>query len=166
MMRPFLVMLILAGVGCSSFNTLSETQTDPRFYALRNAALADRGEATRLINKDPSIVHVRNSVGETPFHFLVVENALEAVSFLVEKGADINSQNALGDSALCEAMSLGYYDMVDLLLRLGADGRAEECFGPKTTASLQVDQFNRFKKIYTNYGYTIPESAHPGAPGG
>lgn len=93
---------------------------DDRFYHLRNAAFADLPLARKLIQDDPRIVSARNSLGETALHFLVVENQLEAVEFLAKQGSDVNNINDFDSSAIIEAAQLGYVEMIDLLLRLGA----------------------------------------------
>ncbi len=69
----------------------NEVTKDTRFYELRNAAFTDLPLARKLIQDDPTIVTAKNSMGETTFHFLVVENQFEAVEFLVQHGSDINN---------------------------------------------------------------------------
>ena len=99
---------------------MSQDESDPRFYELRNDASCDQHRARKLILYDPSIIEARNSLGETALHYLAVENAVEAVEFLAGQGADVNCRNTFGDAAIMEAAQLGYVEMVDLLLRLGA----------------------------------------------
>ena len=96
------------------------SQTNSRFYALRNAAYADLAAARELIASDASIVEAKNSIGETALHFLVVENQLAAVEFLAQHGSDVNNRNDFGTPAIIEAAQLGYREMVKLLADLGA----------------------------------------------
>jgi len=105
-------------------NDLSEenaNETDPRFYAIRNAAYADLDEASRLLASDPTLIHVENSIGETACHFLVVENEFPSVEWLLGQGAEINTQNDFGNTPLMEAATLGYFEMCRFLLAHGAD---------------------------------------------
>lgn len=104
---------------------MANSPTDPRFYQLRNAAYTDLAAARELIANDASIVEAKNSIGETALHFLVVENQLEAVKFLAQAGSDVNNHNDFGTPAIIEAAQLGYGEMVELLLKLGANGDLE-----------------------------------------
>jgi cytohesin len=58
---------------------------------------------------------------ETVLHFLAVEGFREAVSFLAERGADVNAVNEFGDSPLVDMASLGADDIAEILLRHGAN---------------------------------------------
>jgi len=124
-----------------------------RFYEIRDAVFFDLETAKKLIAEDPTIVQSKNSLGETPLHFLVVENALGAVKFLYENGASINTSNEFGNSAIAEAVSLKYYDMVDMLLTLGAEPNIDECFGERNRFSLSEDEINKFLDIFEKHGY-------------
>ena len=94
---------------------------DARFYAFRNAACFDRGEAALLLAQDPTLIEVRNSIGETALHFLIVENDFTAMEWLLERGADINTRNDFTNTPLMEAARLGYLKMCEYLLSRGAD---------------------------------------------
>lgn len=73
-----------------------------------------------LVRADPQLLEARTSLGETPLHYLVVENQLRAVLLLVEAGAAVDTVSAVGGTPLSEAASLGYVDMVEYLLARGA----------------------------------------------
>ena len=77
-------------------------------------------EARALLRREPALLGALTGLGETPLHYLVVENRLEAVKMLIEEGAQINTLNRFGDSALAEAASLGYTGLVDWMLANGA----------------------------------------------
>src|ERR1044072_290871 len=73
------------------------------------------------MNMEPDLLNARTGLGETPLHYLVVENHIEAVKALVEKkGADVNTVNNFGGSVISEAAGLGYVDLVKYLLAVGA----------------------------------------------
>ena len=97
------------------------SQKYPGFVALRDAVFGERDEAGRLIAADPSLLEARNGLGETVLHFLAVENAQEAVAFLIERGANINTVNDFGDTPLMDAASLNYAELCRFLLRHGAN---------------------------------------------
>ena len=65
-----------------------EYNTDPRFYTFRNAIEANKKEAARLLKSDPELIHVRNSIGETVFHWFIVENHFAAAKWLLSRGSE------------------------------------------------------------------------------
>jgi ankyrin repeat protein len=93
---------------------------DPEFYAFRDAALCDKSEAAGMLERDPSLIAVRNSVGETALHYLVVENELASVEWLVDRGADVNTRDDFGGTPLMHAAVLGYMELCEFLLSRGA----------------------------------------------
>lgn len=78
-------------------------------------------EGLSLLDTEPGLLHTRTGLGETPLHYLAVENHIEAIKALVEKkGADVNSLNDFGGSPISDAAGLGYVDLVKYLLSVGA----------------------------------------------
>jgi len=139
-----------------------EITKDGKFYELRNAAYANLPEARRLIQEDPPIVSAKNSIGETALHFLVVENLLEAVEFLAQHGSDVNNLNNFGTSAIVEAAQLGYVEMVDLLLNLGADIDVDEMVEEMEASEVEEETRNRMMAIFQQHGYiTKVYNHHP-----
>lgn len=75
----------------------------------------------RILNSDPTLLHERTGLGETPLHYLAVENQIDAVMALVEqKGAEINTVNDFGQSPLYEVATLGHIELVKYFLSKGA----------------------------------------------
>lgn len=74
----------------------------------------------RLLDAEPGLLNARTGLGETPLHYLAVENHMEAIKALVEKGANVNTLNDFGGSPLSEAAGLGYVGLVKYLLSVGA----------------------------------------------
>ena len=80
----------------------------------------DLPEAERLILQNPGLLKLRSTIGETPLHYLVVENKIPSVKLLITKGSDVNTKNEFYGTPLLDATSLEYLEMCSLLLRHGA----------------------------------------------
>lgn len=82
-----------------------------------------------LLASEPSLAKARTGLGETPLHYLTVENQLEAVLILVNNGSEVNTINHCGGTPLSEAAGLGYTKLVKYLLSVNAkivfDGQDE-----------------------------------------
>jgi len=102
---------------------MPKPQVDPRFFAFRNAVYSDLKTAGEMLASDPGLLRVRNGIGETVMHFLVVENGLETVAWLIGKGAEVDTKNEFGQTPLMEAASLGLIEMCRLLIAHGANFR-------------------------------------------
>jgi len=89
-----------------------------------DAAVKDHQRAAELIDAHPDLLNARWIHDETALHFLAIEGFTEGVKFLAEHGADVNSINKFGDSALIDAAVLGHTDIAEVLLRHGADPNA------------------------------------------
>lgn len=67
----------------------------------------------------------RNGSGCTPLHHAAIDVRLEASRYLLGHGADVNSQNKNNETPLyyaaCSAGTQGAAELVDILLRSGAD---------------------------------------------
>jgi 26S proteasome non-ATPase regulatory subunit 10 len=102
---------------------MTDRISDPRFYQLRDAASSAREEAERLIAADPSILEAKSGIGETAFHYVVVEDALEIAEFLRANGSTVDTTNDFGDTPFVDAASLGWLDMCQYLISHGANFR-------------------------------------------
>ena len=89
-------------------------------HRLVDACFESRAAAAALLDAEPDLLHARTSLGETALHYLVVENQLEAVRWLLERGASLDVLSDLMISPLSEAASLGHAALVDWLLDQGA----------------------------------------------
>ena len=94
---------------------------DILFYKLREATLQGFDKTAQFLIQEPSAIHAQNSTGETVFHWFVIENEIEIISWLRAHGAEIDNKTNCGDTPLLEAASLGYLDMCQYLLSIGAD---------------------------------------------
>ncbi|BDI31396.1 hypothetical protein CCAX7_34470 [Capsulimonas corticalis] len=115
--------------------TTTKKPTDSRFYELRDAACSDFTLAEALLKFDPTILDARNSIGETAFHYVVVENELPAANWLLDHGADVNTRNHFSATPLIEAAGLGYLNMCKLLLKRGADLKMQNDCGDTAIAT-------------------------------
>jgi uncharacterized protein len=76
----------------------------------------------KLLLKDyPALLDSRWIHNETVLHFLSVENYVDGVRFLAEFGADVDSTNEFGDTALVDAAMLGNDKVAEALLEYGAN---------------------------------------------
>ena len=94
---------------------------DQKPYSLINACFESLEEAGKLLAAELGLIHERDGVGETALHYLVIENQLGAVRFLLKRGADINIQDDFKSTPLAHAVQCGYKEMVEYLLSQGAD---------------------------------------------
>jgi len=90
------------------------------------AALFDQPLARQMLRDDPAWLTATNSLGETALHDLVIENHVEAVRFLLELGAEVDSRDAFQATPLIHAAQLGYHNMAALLMEHGADVHARD----------------------------------------
>lgn len=110
--------------GASLARTLdasSRTMSDaPSVYDLARCAMVDREAAQALLQARPDLINAKDSTGETALHYLVVENYLDGVSFLVGHGADVNTQDNFGRTPLMHAAQLNYVSICRFLIGQGA----------------------------------------------
>jgi hypothetical protein len=89
--------------------------------AFIDAAVRDPDKARDMLKKTPTLLSAPWIHEETPLHFLAIENYLGGVRLLVQLGMDVNAVNEFGNTALTEVVTLGNVQMVEELLRLGAN---------------------------------------------
>lgn len=117
-----------------------------------------------------------NDQGALPLYVAAQEGRFEMVKFLVERGANINGVMAYGQVAtalrvaISNANRSGSYDMVDYLLKFGADPAAGgiRSFSP-LTAAVRTGRLDQVKKIVRSGKADFEHKewfAHPGDGGG
>jgi hypothetical protein len=84
------------------------------------ALRTDLQTAKKMLDSDPSLLSLRDPCGETALHYLAIEDELEAVSWLISMGAEVNPRSQEDETPLSDAAGLGNLDMVKLLLAHGA----------------------------------------------
>jgi len=126
---------------------MPKSKADPRFNAFRDATFSDLQVAAEMLTDAPDVIRIRNGIGETALHFLAVENCLEQVAWLIDHGAEVDTQNEFQQTPLMEAASLGLVDMCKLLISRGANFRyvssqGESVFSAAATSDrVEVTQY-------------------------
>lgn len=81
------------------------------------AVFADMEKLKLLVSSDPSIVNSADKWGFTALHCVAGEEHYHVVTFLVDRGADVNAQN---DEGIAPLHLAGWPEMVGLLVSYGA----------------------------------------------
>lgn len=122
--------LLNAGADVNAVNKYANLTGNPDSYShdlgtpLHIAIYNGEKDLAELILERLPEVNLRNQFGETPLH--LVGNRIELASLLVAAKADVNARitepnNDLGKTPLCKAVLNGQADMVEYLLKNGAD---------------------------------------------
>ncbi|XP_070772467.1 protein phosphatase 1 regulatory subunit 12C [Enoplosus armatus] len=92
--------------------------------------LKEAKETTRRNGEDVvEIINCSNADGITALHQACIDGSMEMVSFLLERGANVNQVDSEGWTPLHVAASCGYPDIADFLLQRGASLSAVNCDG-------------------------------------
>lgn len=100
---------------------------NPAREALRAAKQGDTARLRSLLEADPALLAVRDADGSTLLHCAAWKGHLEAVTLLLDAGADPNAQNEnghWGGTPLHAAAHANQRAVAALLLERGADARA------------------------------------------
>ena len=89
-----------------------------------DAVIQDQVRARLLLTDYPALLDSRWIHNETVLHFLAVENYVDGVRFLAKVGADVDSTNEFGDTALIDVASIGNDKVAEVLLEHGANPNA------------------------------------------
>lgn len=95
-----------------------------RLYRFIQAVQEDSSTAETLLAETPELLTARTGIEETALHYLVIEDQLESVRWLLAHRAPTNTRNYTGSTPLMDAARLSYLHMVQLLLEYGADVHA------------------------------------------
>ena len=121
-MRRIVVGLILCTAALSAQDSGSVSDS---FYAAIRANDLAKLDAMLAGGADPNVADPRG--GATPLMYAAVVGSVDAMTRLVDKGADVNAANSAGATALMWAAS--DVAKVRLLLDRGADAKAVSKFG-------------------------------------
>jgi hypothetical protein len=79
----------------------------------------DLSKVSSLIEKDSSIISLKDNLGNTPLHNAAIKGSVVLSDFLISKGADINARTNDGKSAYNIAEEGGYKELLNLIHKLG-----------------------------------------------
>lgn len=86
-----------------------------------NEILARYRNVPDMIGVELTGIHVQTPYGDSLLHLASIAGDLEALSFLVESGADVNQTGASGMTPLHYAAQQNQLKAAELLLKLGAN---------------------------------------------
>jgi ankyrin repeat protein len=112
-MKP-MKLAMLVGVLFMSVSTIFSQEL---FDALKN----DPGKIEILLENNPQLITSRDESGNTLLHLAVRQKQIETVSYLLDKGADVNAVNTNQQTPLHVAAYIGSADIAGLLIENGAD---------------------------------------------
>ena len=100
----------------------------PQYFCILSKLLqGDLVSATSILDENPELVDMVAG-GESLLHFCVIENAIEAVEFLLKRGANVEQRQEEDDETpLLDAINLETPEMLALLLEHGAKSNVNSC---------------------------------------
>jgi ankyrin repeat protein len=81
----------------------------------------DLSKVSALIEKDPSIISLKDNLGNTPLHNAAITGSVAMAEILLSKGADINAVNTRMNIPLVEAIVNKREEVSRLLIERGSD---------------------------------------------
>ena len=132
---------------------MAETERDKQRRLLQTVA-SDIAKARLEVQRDPSLLQARDGVGETAFHYAIVENRLDLAQDLLQWGSDINTRDHSGATSLMHAVQLGYLDAVKWLVKNGAD--IDQKDESEETALSKATQNDRKQKEIFEFLLSLP----------
>src|SRR5579862_2540673 len=114
-----------ARILCYNLNTNMRTilvTGGPMRDIFEASALGDKAQVAHLLTQDKELAKSRNAEGKTPLHLASWGGYAHIITLLLEAGADINSRDNAGSTALGHMTGwCTRADIVDLLIARGAD---------------------------------------------
>ena len=80
------------------------------------ARAGDCAQLRELLDRDPALVNARDEGQDTPLHVAAMMGSMEAVVLLLQRGADADARNTIGQSPLLYAAYNGYAAIVDTFI--------------------------------------------------
>jgi len=111
--NKFRAALFIAGLILSASLSASEIHEAVRTGDLR--------KVRALVEKDAGLINVKDENGRTPLHWATRGTDNEVLTYLIEKGADLNALDSNGTAPLHSLASRGNADGIRILLAKGAD---------------------------------------------
>ena len=97
-----------------ALGALSTTETAKKL--LNNVLRRNITAVTSMLEEDPLLIAITNSVGDTPLHFAIRVKDLAMVRFLFGKGAMLNASNIYGVTPIDLANKSDHAEIIKLLM--------------------------------------------------
>eukprot|EP01133_Synstelium_polycarpum_P006179 gene6179-7157_t len=138
-LHKLLALLIRHGLNLSLCDARSLDGTVEGESALGHAAwsparLLILREIVHIARHDAGVLEARNAKGQSPLFIACSMGNSPATTHLLEAGADPNTSDSFGTSALLEALSFNHNEVARLLLRCGADPATHMAVYPQSSA--------------------------------
>ena len=112
--------------------------SEKNWHLLRNAVFERRySDALALLKEHPELINARNGIGETVLHFLAVEDDLEGVAWLHERGFSLDTKNEFGTPVIFEVAQLANKDLLEWFKENGTDFSVKDKDGQDITEYLK-----------------------------
>ena len=115
--------------GCAGWFRQSTTPTTAYKPVHQHALGGEVSGLEEAIRKNPAVLNLGDANGNTPLMLAAFHGHLDAVRFLLQKGALVDKINAQHQTALILAAKAGQKDVVVLLLRARADASIRDARG-------------------------------------
>lgn len=129
--------LILAGCGQSLHDVVA--RNDLKF-------------AEQMLRGHPGLLETHDRLGKTPLHHAVTFQRPAAVTFLIERGAQVNAADITGMTPLHTAAMFGRIEEAERLLAAGADIHARDKFGDTPLHTAAVFGAAGLIELFGEYG--------------
>uniref|UniRef100_A0A8C4TBX0 Uncharacterized protein n=1 Tax=Erpetoichthys calabaricus TaxID=27687 RepID=A0A8C4TBX0_ERPCA len=122
---------------------------------LKNGTLSDDTRMLQRLRNRLNIINCADANGNTPLSEAAAGGHPEAITLLIENGADINTKGAFGRTPLYRAAFGGHLRAVQTLLQFGADPRI---YANDASTPEQVSSFDSVVKTLRDWDISITES--------
>jgi ankyrin repeat protein len=119
--------------------------------AILQKFLAEMPGLPEFAGISPVGVHTRGGWQSTPLHIAAIRGDVEAITALLDAGADIQSRGEHGYSPLHEAVEQGHIEAVRLLLERGASLIATSDDGSTPIQSAQILKEREIEALLKKY---------------
>lgn len=111
-----------------------------------------------LLDKDPLLVKALDGKQKTPLHSAVTYKQMDAMTLLLEKGADVNARDITGMTPLHVAAMLGRKEEAAWLLDHGADSAVMDEYGDMPIHTAAIFGHGQIIGLFVKRGmsYDIP----------
>jgi len=128
---------------------IDELGRSPLHYAVIDLPIEEHSKAIHKLVKEGANPNLQDKNGWTPLHFSAQKNSYEGTNALLENGAEIDTVDSHGNTALWRAVfsSEGNGKIIELLLKAGSNKNLENNSGTsplslaKRISNYDIEQF-------------------------